>query len=371
MSSIAFVDHSFHKKTQSNLFLTDLLRDHGHTVDFFWDDGWQGGAKIRICDLASYDAIVLFQCDVARDAYYYRQCHRNVTCVPMLDEAAISAGPGKEFCARLWPMRGSKLLAFSSALHALATTAGIHSKHAQYYCPPLIPQPAHQEGMRGFFWQRRPDMVSWGTVKTLLGQCRFDSLHLHLAEDPGQTQYVPPTEEECRFYNISISHWFDCKADYERVRSAANVFFAPRTDEGIGLSFLECFSAGQCVVAPDYGTMNEYIIHGLNGLLYEPKTPRPLDFSAVATLGSNAYQSCVSGHMRWRMMGKELVEYILTPSDAWYTHGFKPNLKEIACLGEMGPNLKGIVRGVARSFLWNARRYGRPLMKRLGFGPRH
>ena len=51
--------------------------------------------------------------------------------------------------------------------------------------------------------------------------------------------------------------------------SRANVYFAPRLEEGIGQTFLEAIRWGRCVVAADNRTINEYIIHGVNGLLYD------------------------------------------------------------------------------------------------------
>lgn len=43
-----------------------------------------------------------------------------------------------------------------------------------------------------------------------------------------------------------------------------------------------------CGPAPDHGAMNEYVIHGLNGLLYDPGHLEPMDFSDHAQLGRMA-----------------------------------------------------------------------------------
>ena len=114
------------------------------------------------------------------------------------------------------------------------------------------------------------------------------------------------------------STWFKDKQDFLDVLGNANVFFAPRLAEGIGQSFLEAMARGQCVVAPDNGTMNEYILHGVNGLLYDPEHPAPLDFSRFAILGEAARQSVAAGYDRWLAAEDRLEEFILTPSSEVY-----------------------------------------------------
>jgi hypothetical protein len=75
---------------------------------------------------------------------------------------------------------------------------------------------------------------------------------------------------------------------------------------------------GQCVVAPNQGTMNEYILPGVNGLLFDIHNPQPLDFSEVARLGARARESTIAGRAAWEAAEEDLVRFILTPSEALY-----------------------------------------------------
>jgi len=320
MARIAYVDHSFHRKTLSNQFLCDTLRQRGHMVDLFWDDQWQGGGAVPFSQVADYDAVIMFQCRCSSPEKYFRKLHPNVIHIPMLDAFGIYCGPRWNLGWYWEAFQGCKVLNFSLALHAIATGFGLRSFFVRYYPQPENSVPA---GMaRPFFWIRRDDMVSWPIVRQLLGDTRFDSMHLHIAPDPGSPAPELPTEAERAEYNIVTSTWFANKQDFLDILERATLFFAPRREEGIGQSFLEAMARGQCVVAPDSGTMNEYILHGVNGLLYDPAHPAPLDFSRAAELGCCARQSVVIGRERWLAAADRLEEFILTPSAALYPKGF-------------------------------------------------
>jgi hypothetical protein len=66
--------------------------------------------------------------------------------------------------------------------------------------------------------------------------------------------------------------------------SKANVFFAPRAREGIGMAFLEAMARGQCVVANHAPTHSEYITHNVSGVLFDLQNPALLDFSGAPNL---------------------------------------------------------------------------------------
>jgi len=317
MASIAYVDHSYHMKTISTKFLATILRDHGHVVDNFWDDSWRGGAVVPWESVDHYDAIIMFQafCPISRD--YFRRRHPNVTYVPMLDQWGLWDGPSR--LESFWePFQGSKILSFSTAAHAIATCFGLGSFYVRYYQPPLPAPAAPKEGLHGFFWLRRENQIPWRTIEKLIENTSFDSMHVHIAVDPGSPAPQVPSDQQCRRFNISKSTWFENKLDLNHVQEKANVFFAPRLAEGIGQSFLEAFSRGQCVVAADQGTMNEYILHGVNGLLYNEKIPSPLDFSRAIEMGIAGWKSACEGRARWESLQEDIVRFILTPSKEIY-----------------------------------------------------
>ena len=81
---------------------------------------------------------------------------------------------------------------------------------------------------------------------------------------------------------------------------------------------LEAFSRGQCVVAPNQGTMNEYILSGVNGLLYDQSKPDSLDFSHALEIGATGWKAAQIGFQEWQRQESEIVNFLLTPSAEMY-----------------------------------------------------
>jgi hypothetical protein len=318
MARIAYIDHSFHRTTRSTEFLPELLRRYGHTVDLFWDEAWQGGQPVAWDSVVGHDVVVMFQSHCPVLPQPFRRSHPNVIYIPMLDQFSFRRGPLLNLSAFWEAFQGSKVLNFSYAIHCMTLAFGIASHHTRYF-PPVAALPhSRGDGLHGFFWFRRPAQLPWSVIRKLISGVRFDSFHIHLAADPGSPPFDGPTTEDIERHGITMSTWFEDRADLEKVMARANIYFAPRLEEGIGQSFLESMARGQCVVAPDYGTMNEYIISGENGLLYDPAHPAPLDFSDALQMGANGRRSVMSGRAAWERAEGRLVEFILAPSASYY-----------------------------------------------------
>ncbi|MDR2744870.1 MAG: glycosyltransferase [Desulfovibrio sp.] len=314
MARIAYIDHAFHQKTLSSGFLANMLRQRGHTVDIFWDYSSEGGPGVNLRAFAEYDALVLFQQTGSR-MYHFKKIHGNTTFIPMLD----SYFDGERYsCSHfLWKnFIGTKIICFSRVLHDICLVSGVASRHYKFFQLPPPKPVAPKEGLHGFFWCRKPTELSWEHIRRLIGDTRFDSFHLHNVPDPGQPAPPLPSAEEITRHTITISsEWFDNKMEFATILRKANIFFAPRLVEGIGQTTLEAMCLGQCVVAPNNGTMNEYILNGLNGLLFTPTNIHSLDFGGAEKLGRNAWESAVEGHRRWRNAESDVVAYILEPPD--------------------------------------------------------
>lgn len=322
MEKIAYVDHSYHKKTLSTDFLPEILRNYGHVVDYFWDDSWAGGDAIKWDAVSEYDVVIMFQAYCQIGGGYYRNLHPNVVFIPMLDQFGIWQGPLFNL-TRFWePFQGSKVLNFSNALHAMTTGFGIKSHFVRYYQSVKKSPPRVSTGLRGFFWLRRESELPWSLIRSLIADTEFESFHIHLANDPGSPKPCLPHADDLKRFNVTTSTWFESRSEFEAILDKANVYFAPRMEEGIGQSFLEAFARGQCVVAPNEGTMNEYILHGINGLLYDWKNPTPLDFTSALDCGARAREAAKHGRKVWEDAEERLVEFIITPSETLYSNKY-------------------------------------------------
>jgi hypothetical protein len=277
-----------------------------------------------------YDVVVMFQSYCPIEVPTFSSLHPNVVFVPMLDQIGLSHDSVDALAAFWAPFHGSKVLSFSAAVHTLAMSFGIVSHFARYY--PEVPTAAcapAATGLRGFFWLRREMELDWRLVRTLISRTQFETFHLHAVGDPGFPRLRLPPNDDLLAYNITITNWFEDKAEFESVVREANVYFAPRLSEGIGQSFLEAMGRGQCVVAPDSPTMNEYIIHGVNGILYDPRRPSPVDFAEVARLGDAARRGARVGRKHWDALADDVVDFILTPSHVLYGHPREASAKRV------------------------------------------
>jgi glycosyltransferase involved in cell wall biosynthesis len=83
--------------------------------------------------------------------------------------------------------------------------------------------------------------------------------------------------------------------------AASALYVAPRFHEGIGLSFLEAMAMGRCVIAVNNPTMNEYIIDGENGFLYDISSPAPIALSPekIRNIQQNTIKYMQDGRNRW------------------------------------------------------------------------
>jgi glycosyltransferase involved in cell wall biosynthesis len=178
------------------------------------------------------------------------------------------------------------------------------------YRPAVPPEQARfGGGLRGFFWPRTTSL-DWRHVGPLLGQTRFHSFHLHTADTRGQA--VLPAQEQVRADDWVRTEWFDQPQDYHRALAEANVFFAPRRQEGIGMAVLEALALGQCVVAPNQPTACEYITSGVDGWLYDADIPVALDFAQAEAMGRQARQAALAGRALWQTLLPSIRQFLET-----------------------------------------------------------
>lgn len=305
-AKLAFIDHSFHRKSNATFFLIRLLEKH-YDVDIFWDESWNGGSNVNLKSISRqpYDTILFFQQTQYSEKELRQIAGKNLVLVPMFDDS-------REFPDEFWgKFKGVKILNFSRSFHSKLQKLGLTSKYFQYFPPPLgLPQPGEtDETLSGFFWQRT-DKITWDHIRELIKNSEFHGFHIHGAVDPPGYPLEMPWEDETKKYNITISKWFSKKDEYTKRLESSTVYFAPRLFEGIGMAFLEAMAMGKCVVAPDNPTMNEYITHGETGLLYDPDNIAPLDFSQAEAIGKRAAEFIKNGHKKWSDSETEIIDFI-------------------------------------------------------------
>jgi len=302
---VAFIDHSFHKKSLATEFLIYILKQK-YDVQVFWDESWNKGTKVSVYKLKqeNFDIIVFFQ-----SYNYFKEelrllSDKKIVLIPMYDGAA-------HFDFNFWQKyKKAKIINFSNNLNNKLENFGLDSKYFQYF-PDISKFKCKKKSNKliGFFWQRT-EFINWNTIKKLIGNNRFEYIYINCEIDPQVNKFVRPSEKDIEKYNIKIINWQKSREEYFRILKKCNVFFAPRLYEGIGMSFLEAMAMGICVIAPDHPTMNEYIKHEENGLLYNPRKIKKLDFTNINQLGIKAGESIETGHKKWQDNKMKLIDFI-------------------------------------------------------------
>ncbi|MBQ8251044.1 MAG: glycosyltransferase family 4 protein [Alphaproteobacteria bacterium] len=302
MKKLLFIGHSYHKKTKSADFIINLLKGKYEIETFYFDPYNDEANAFEQLKNKTVNNIVLWQIapNIEKLISYVKT--DKITFFPMYD-----ASRNEEY--DFWySYKNVKIINFSMALHKKLKNMGLDSKYIQYF-----PKP-EDNFIKGdekniYFWQRI-NKINVNVVEKLFSNLGFDKLHIHNAIDP-QHSFVKPHNKIKN--KIEYSTWYDKKEDMKKDIQSAQIYIAPREFEGIGMSFLEAMAMGKCVIAPNYPTMNEYIIHNQNGVLYDLSNPQPLNYFDPIQLGKNAYDSIKLGYQKWENDKSEILKWIEEP----------------------------------------------------------
>ncbi|TNB48471.1 glycosyltransferase [Martelella lutilitoris] len=294
---ICYIGYDFHRKTNSAAFLLDFLQEHSsffqrydHHVGEDMTSAFDFDGLIK----ADFDLIWVHQLEHVARAIADLPLRGRLVFTPMFDGCRnLPDSYWLGFANR----DDIRVISFSSTLHQRIARLGVNSYRFQYFPEPRPAPDKHDDKRQVFFWQRA-NRPSWDVVKKLFSETSDIRFHLHLAGDPTLSAEID-VDAEKKAHALTVSRWFEDPGEYRRLVDESSIYIAPREFEGIGMSFLEAMAAGRCVVAPDQPTMNEYITHGVNGLLYDIDNPVPLDLSRSEQLGRAAYQSVVNGYRAW------------------------------------------------------------------------
>lgn len=287
MKSILFVDHYYHKKTKSNSFLSEILLRENYYVDYVY-------LRENYDDLPdydykrNYDIVILFQYFPKRESLLKKTTWRKGIYIPMYDGYAPLE-------SRFWlEYSDFKIVYFSTALEKIISTKyNIDSFYIKYY-PHLKKISNFGNESWVYFW-KRIDKINLSTLYKVLGW-RIQKITLNTNVDPYNKK---PTPLLNLFPNIKLVDWFESPLLLDEEIQKSSIYFAPRSSEGIGLSFLNAMALGRCVVAPDNPTMNEYIVNGVNGYLYDLNDPQKIRLKNVRQIQHNAIASVVRGRQKF------------------------------------------------------------------------
>jgi len=296
---LAYIDHWFKKKTKSSDFLKQLLSKKYNLTEL-WD------FDINYLNQNKFDLIFFFQNIPSPKDLKKINCKNLIWC-PMWD---AQAGWSYFRWLRYRPFK-IKIISFSKVLFHKVNRLGFDSIYLQYYIRPdfLDKNKTIKDNEVNIFFWNRVDKINWQTLKKIIGDNKINKIIFRDNPDPGHKSLLP-SELDIKKYNIKIIKGWLEKNRYKELLFQSNVFIAPRPYEGIGMSFLEALTSGMCVIAPDNSVMNEYIVSGENGYLYNLKSPKEIDLSNLNKIKENARNSAIKGYYKWEQEKYKILEFI-------------------------------------------------------------
>jgi|GEM_PF-40378 len=297
---IAFIGHSYHKKTESSLFFLDYLKQ-SYDVEIIWDESWKGKpfSDLSFID-ESYLGVVFWQTIPSYEILKGLK-NDNLVFFPMYDGVPHDWEYWKNY-------QNLKVVNFSKALHNKLKGWGFESMYIQYFPESSEFIPGKEDEV--FFWQRITN-ININTIKKIF-KGEDLKVHIHRAIDP-EHKFIQPSEGDEKKFQITYSDWFESRDEMlENIGGLIKqkgIYIAPREREGIGHSFLEAMAMGKAVVAVDNPTMNEYIEHGKTGYLFDLKKIKKIDLSNIEQVQKNAYKFMQKGRKKWENDRHQIIDF--------------------------------------------------------------
>lgn len=298
---IAFIDHSFHKKTQSSEFFINIINKNNN-VDCIWYDSCVGDNFININEInnGNYDLLIFWQIIAMPYQVQKIKC-KNIIWIPMYDTEIIRPLYSLQTIGYL--NFNIRIISFSKALANKMKKVGFKVLNLQYYPDPTNISNKSFDHLNIIFWQRIKK-INFKLVKNLLIGNKINQIFYKNNPDPNQNIAIPNKNEV-----ELINGWLNEK-DYKDLLDRCNIYIAPRKYEGIGMTFLKAMAAGLIIISPDEPTANEYIKDGYNGYLYDMKKPKPIDLSNIKEVSKNLEKSFMDGYESWQNQKIDILEFI-------------------------------------------------------------
>ncbi|MGL4982870.1 MAG: glycosyltransferase [Treponemataceae bacterium] len=306
MKTLLYIGHSYHNKTRSTQFLQDMFKTKYNVDVFNFDPSKDDYTILKKLTNQKFDVVILFQIMPSINMLKEFISFKSIAFFPMYDmyiEHYL-------FSNKIWlEYKDCNIINFSKTLHDNLLDKGFSSYYIQYF-PESIKIDNFGDEKSIFFWQRTTD-ISAATIDALLEEKEVKHLHIHKALDPNHYFIEPNSEWKSK---VTYSTWYEKKEDMlEDIKKAA-LYIAPRRYEGIGMSFLEAMAMRRCVIAPNNPTMNEYIVDGQTGILYDLENPHKISLNNIQQIQKNTQTYIQQGYQSWESNKNIILDWIIAKS---------------------------------------------------------
>lgn len=164
--------------------------------------------------------------------------------------------------------RTLKIVSFSKHVSERAEKAGLPTLSLRYFKDTRALPPALWDKKRVAMYWNRTGIFSPRFLEKFCEALKIDTLlfreDIDFCISRSAFYQLPEKLGRTKIVNLPV---FETREEYFDAVREANIYFAPRSAEGVGMVFLEALARGCAVFAADAPTMNEYISHRETGYL--------------------------------------------------------------------------------------------------------
>lgn len=294
---LIFIGRAYHSKTKSDALILEVLEKR-YDVEIIRRDHVEDKEIVARVN-QERPVAVFFWCLPPSFTYHLLKFKcKNIIWAPMWDGFKKLSWK-KKLIFRFFNV---KVLCFSQVLYDYFQTTGLKIQRAQCFLKPkLIPQSKTQGPYTFFLWQRDPDIGIDAVVK-MVGQDNIAKIFY-------KTEIGDQPHQKYAFEIQKLKDWLP-KEEYTELLKTVDFFVAPRKAEGIGFSFLEPMSLGIPIIAYDSATMNEYVVNGENGVLFDDAFCLHQALVSPKKLSERLKQHAENFYARWEEEKKQIVPFI-------------------------------------------------------------
>lgn len=293
---LTFIGRQYHSKTKSDQMILDLLKTD-FEITLIRREQYTDAELVRAVNDSKPDVIFFWCLPPSSTKHLWKMHCKNVVWAPMWD----GFRPLKFRKRMLITLSKVKVICFSQALYNYFKKTKIRAKYFQCSLKPNFATYTETGPYTVFLWQRE-EKINIRNIAHFLGEENIKKV-IYKSEIGVDTSAYP-------FEVEVLPDWLE-KEDYLAKLREADFYVAPRVSEGIGFSFLEAMSLGKVLLAYNESTMNEYVVDGENGYLFDEEFRLKTWLRSPKTLSEKIEEHAKNAYLKWQKDKEQIIPFIL------------------------------------------------------------
>jgi hypothetical protein len=292
---LAFVDHPFHVKTRSSVFIREILKKK-YTVKNFWSE------NIHYKCLVKFEYIFFWQSFISFNNLKKLE-KKKIVWAPMYDALTNFDKNIFKICKIF---NNVKVLSFSDEISKICRKEKIKFLNLKYMIRPLKVDFSNKINI--FFWYRGEIKITdWITN---LNKYDYNKIYYYNLPDPSYSSEKLSREFKDK-YKIKVinGNYKISNKIYLNIVKNCQVYICPRKKEGIGLSIIEAMSLGKYMIGYNRNTLNQYIKNNKLGLFID-NNPINLNKNYINSTNNYRYYFYKKIFKQWNLQKKKINIFI-------------------------------------------------------------